>query len=70
MKYTWTEKGTRFNNKDYHFSLHYEERTGCVALTCYYGCHACKRSFLPNEERFIHDELDEMKEYLYNMEYN
>lgn len=22
------------------------------------------------EERFIYDELDEMKQYLYNMEYN
>lgn len=69
MKYTWTEKGTRFNGKDYHFIMEYEEAYGCVEVHCTYGSYTTRLLFSPDEEQFIYESLDEMKELLYNKSY-
>lgn len=70
MEYTWTEKGTRFNGKDYHFIMRYEPVYGYVAVRCTYGNYVTETLFSPDEERFIYESLDEMKERLYNYSYN
>lgn len=70
MQYTWTEKGTRFNGKDYHFSISYEEVYGCVEVRCKYGSYATRVLFSPDAEQYIYESLDEMKELLYNKSYN
>lgn len=69
MQYTWTEEGTRFNGKDYHFIMEHEEVYGCVSVTCTYGRYTTSVLFSPDEERFIYESLDEMKELLYNKSY-
>lgn len=69
MVYKWIEKGTRFNKKDYHFSLSYDEITDCVLLTCEYGNYSTRLLFTPDEERFIYESLDEVKELLYRHSY-
>lgn len=69
MKYKWIEKGTRFNNKDYHFSLSYDKVTGYVLLKCEYGNYRTRLLFTPDEEKYIYDSLDEMKEMLYRHSY-
>lgn len=69
MKYTWTEKGTRFNNKDYHFTMYklmdYDE----ILVRCMYGSYVTEILFTPDEEQYIYESLDEMKELLYNKSY-
>lgn len=69
MQYTWTEEGTRFNGKDYHFIMEYEEVYGCVSVTCKYGSYATRVLFSPDAEQYIYESLDEMKELLYNKSY-
>lgn len=70
MQYTWTEKGTRFNGKDYHFTMWYDEEYNEVAVSCTYGRYTTSVLFSPDEEQYIHESLDEMKELLYNKSYN
>ncbi len=50
--------------------MRYEPIHGYVAVRCTYGGFATETLFPPNEEQFIYELLDKMKERLYNMEYN
>lgn len=70
MQYTWTEKGTRFNGKDYHFIMWHDKECDDVVVRCTYGngtigSYSTQKIFSKGEERYIYDELDRMKERLY-----
>lgn len=69
MKYKWIEKGTRFNGKDYHFTMWHDEEFNVVTVSCTYGRYTTRVLFSPDEERFIYESLDEIKELLYNKSY-
>lgn len=69
MQYTWIEKGTRFNNKDYHFTMQKSADFPAVLIRCTYGSYVTEAYFSPDEERYIYESLDEMKELLYNHSY-
>lgn len=69
MQYTWKEKGTRFNGKDYHFTMWYDEEYNEVVVSCTYGRYTTSVLFSQDEERFIYESLNEMKELLYNKSY-
>ncbi len=70
MIYTWTEKGTRFNGKDYHFTMYKLSDYDGVMVRCIYGSYVTSLVFSQDEEQFIYESLDEMKELLYNKSYN
>jgi len=69
MKYTWIEKGTRFNNKDYHFSMDQSTEFDAILVSCQYGLALTRQYVSPDEERFLPELLDEMKETVYNYNY-
>lgn len=69
MQYTWTEKGTRFNGKDYQFTMYKLVDYDAVVVRCTYGSYGTRLIFSPDEEQFIYESLDEMKELLYNKSY-
>ncbi|SCZ84040.1 hypothetical protein [Enterococcus phage VFW] len=69
MKYTWTEKGTRFNNKDYHFSMEESKELGAVIVSCQYGNSLTDCVVSPDQELYWQEILDEMKEVVYNHNY-
>ncbi|QVU01983.1 hypothetical protein [Enterococcus phage vB_EfaS_785CS] len=69
MQYTWTEKGTCFKNNDYQFTMYKLVDYDAVVVRCTYGSYVTRLIFSPDEERFIYESLDEMKELLYNKSY-
>lgn len=69
MQYTWTEKGTRFNNKDYHFSMEQSTEFDAILVSCQYGNTLTTRYVSREEEKYLPESLDEMKEVLYNYNY-
>ncbi|QBZ69023.1 hypothetical protein H3T67_gp02 [Enterococcus phage vB_EfaP_Ef7.2] len=69
MLYKWVEEGTRFNNKNYHFSMWNDEVYNNVVVRCTYGSYSTQVMFSTDEERFIYESLDEMKELLYRHSY-
>ena len=69
MEYKWIEKGTRFNRKDYHFTMYKSTDYDEVAVRCQYGSYITEILFSPDEEQFIYESLDEMKELLYRHSY-
>ena len=69
MHYKWTEKGTDLNT-DYHFIMWHDEECDDVVVRCTYGNgsignYSTQEIFSKGEERYIYDELDKMKERLY-----
>lgn len=74
MHYRWTEKGTD-SNKDYHFIMWPEEEYDDVVVRCTYGngsigSYSTQEIFSKGEDGLIYDELDRMKERLYEWSHN
>lgn len=69
MKYKWIEKGTRFNGKDYLFSIEEFDYYKAVLVTCQYGSYVTQTLVDPSQEAYWTEILDEMKELLYNKNY-
>lgn len=69
MHYRWTEKEAELN-KEYHFIMWYEEECKEVVIRCTYDGYATQEVFSKDEERFIYQSLDEMKERLYGFSNN
>lgn len=69
MKYIWTEKGTRFNGKDYEFSIENHYYYNAVLCTCKYGKYSTDCVVFPDQELYWNVILDEMKDFLYRKNY-
>lgn len=69
MKYTWIEKGTRFNGKDYEFSIENHYYYNAVLCTCKYGKYVTSCIVSPDQELYWDKILDQMKDFLYRKNY-